>query len=133
MKGVRNYILRKQILQTFKEAFISRYKDVNTDQYHFTILQTARQKKNENPQKFADSCRELEQKIMRKLEDPVAYRVHAENAERILPASFVSGLNGPVGKHTSYAFPSSMHQDLLIALAVEQTEKQETFYDSFYT
>jgi len=35
--------------QTFKEAFRSRYKDVHTDQYHFTRLQTARQKKNESP------------------------------------------------------------------------------------
>ena len=29
--------------QTFKDAFRSRYKDVYTDQYHFTRLQTARQ------------------------------------------------------------------------------------------
>jgi len=43
--------------QTFKEAFRSRYKDDHTDQYHFTRLQTARQKKS--PQEFADRCREL--------------------------------------------------------------------------
>jgi len=35
--------------QTFKEAFRSGYQDVHTDQYHFTRLQTARQKKNESP------------------------------------------------------------------------------------
>jgi hypothetical protein len=69
--------------QTFKEAFRSRYKDVYTDQYHFTILQTARQKKNESPQDFADRCHELAQKITRRVDDPVAQRVHCENAERI--------------------------------------------------
>jgi len=82
-------------------------------------LQRARQKKNENPQDFADRCRELALKITRKVDDPVAQRVHCKNAERMLLASFVSGLNDVVGKHTRYASPRSMHQTLQIALAVE--------------
>jgi hypothetical protein len=119
--------------ETFKEAFRSRYKDVHADQYHFTRLQTARQKKNESPQEFADRCRDLAQKITRKVDDSVAQRVHCENAERMLLASFVSGLIGAVGRQTKYAAPSSMHQALQIALAVEQAEKQEKFNESFYT
>jgi len=51
----------------------------------------------------------------------------------MLLASFVSGLIGPVGKHMRYASPSSMHQVLQIALAVEQAEKQETFNEGIYT
>jgi len=119
--------------QTFKEAFRSRYKDVHTDQYHFTRLKTARQEKNESPQQSADRCRELAQKITRKVDDPVAQRVHCENAERMLLASVVSVLNGPDGKHTKYASPSPVHQALQTALAVEQAEKQDRFNESFYT
>ena len=36
--------------KTFKEAFRRRYRDVQTDQYHFAKLQTARQARNESPQ-----------------------------------------------------------------------------------
>ena len=119
--------------QTSKEAFRSRYKYVHTDQYHFTRLKTARQEKNESPQQSADRCRELAQKITRKVDDPVAQRVHCENAERMLLASVVSVLNGPDGKHTKYASPSPVHQALQTALAVEQAEKQDRFNESFYT
>jgi len=84
-----------------------------------------RVKRKTSPQKFADRCRELAQNITRKVDDPVAQRVHCGNAERMLLASFVSGLIGLVGKHTRYASPSSMHQALQIALAVEQAEKRQ--------
>ena len=56
---------KKTNWQTFKEEFTSRYKEVHTDQYHFTRLQTACQTKNEGPQEFPDRCRELTQKITR--------------------------------------------------------------------
>jgi anti-sigma factor RsiW len=52
--------------QTLKTAFRRRYKDVRTDQFHFTRLQTARQGKKETPQEFADRCRGLAQKVMGK-------------------------------------------------------------------
>jgi len=119
--------------QTSKEAFRSRYKYVHTDQYHFTRLKIARQNKTDSPKQLADRCRELAQKITRKVDDPVAQSLHCENAERMLLASFVSVLNGPDGKHKRYASPSSMHQALQTALAVEQAEKQERFNESFYT
>jgi len=67
------------------------------------------------------------------VDDPVAQRVHCENAERMLVASFFSGLNGVVGKHSRYASPSLMHQALQIAWAVKQTEKQDRFNESSYT
>jgi hypothetical protein len=35
-------------------------------------LQTARQMKNESPSEFADRCKELAQKVMCKVNDPVA-------------------------------------------------------------
>jgi len=84
---------------TFKEVFRKRYKDVHTDQYDYTRLQMARQGKNESPQEFADRCRTLAQRITCQSDDPVAQRVHRENAERMLLASYVAGLTGVrVGK-----------------------------------
>ena len=50
--------------ETFKEAFKQRYRDVHTDQYHFTKLQTVRQARNESPQQFTDRCKSLAQKVM---------------------------------------------------------------------
>ena len=58
--------------ETFKEVFRKRYKDINTDQFHFMKLQTARQGKNEDPQQFADRCRALSQKILCRVNDPLA-------------------------------------------------------------
>jgi hypothetical protein len=60
--------------QAFKSAFRERFKDARTAQYHFTNLQSARQRKNESPQEFADRCRALAQKIVRKVDDHLPRR-----------------------------------------------------------
>ena len=96
-------------------------------------LQTARQRRNEGPQEFADRCRALAQKLVCKVDDPQAQRIHQENAERMLLAAFVSGLIGMPGKQCRYANPQNLQQALSIALTVEQAEKQDRFSDSFYT
>jgi len=96
-------------------------------------LQTARQAKNEDPQALADRCRDLAQKIVCEVNDPVALRVHNENAERMLLASFVSGLVGSPGLQCRYANPQSMEHALRIALAVQEAERQEKISESFYT
>jgi len=119
--------------QTFKAIFRERFKDVRTDQFHYMQLQTARQRRNEGPQKFTDRCRALAQKLVCKVDDPQAQRIHQENAERMLLAAFVSGLVGTPGKQCRFSNPQTLQQALSIALTVEQAEKQERFYDSFYT
>lgn len=116
--------------QVFKSAFRRRYEDVHTDQFHFTRLQTARQAKGESPKEFADRCRGLAQKVMAKTDDPLAQRVHRENAERMLLASFVSGLTGTPGRQVRYANPQTIDEALKIALSVQEAEKQERFNES---
>jgi hypothetical protein len=95
-------------------------------------LQTARQGRNESLQEFADRCKGLAQKIIGKTDEPVVRRVHRKHAERMLLASFISGLAGKVGKHVRYQSPWNLEQALQIVLAVE-AEKQGTFDESFYT
>jgi hypothetical protein len=69
---------------TSKEVFRKRYKDVHADQYHYARLQMARQEESESPQEIVDRCRALAQRITCQSDDPVAQRVHRENAERML-------------------------------------------------
>jgi len=95
-------------------------------------LQTAIQTKNEGPQEFADLCRALAQKVMCKDSDPVAQRIHHENAEWMLLASFVAGLSGVAGRQVRYQNPQTLQHALSIALSVREAENQERFSESFY-
>jgi hypothetical protein len=88
-------------------------------------LQTARQGRNESPQQFADRCRALSQKIVCKVDDPLVQRVHYENADRMLLASFVAGLTGVPGRQVLFANPQTVDQALKIALSVQEAEKQK--------
>ena len=66
------------------------------------------------------------------MDDPAAQRIHNENADRMLLASFVAGLAGQAGRQTRYSNPQSLDQALKIALTVQEAEKQEKFSESFY-
>jgi len=50
--------------QMFKSVFSKRFRITYTDQHNFMRLQTARQKKKDSPQQFADRSRALSQNIM---------------------------------------------------------------------
>jgi len=96
-------------------------------------LQTARQAKHEGPQEIADGCRAQAQKIMCKDSDPVAQRIHRENARMMLLASFVAGLSGEIGKQVKFQNPQDLRQALTIALAVREALKQDRPAETFYT
>jgi hypothetical protein len=81
---------------------------------------------------FADRCKNLVKKVVCKVDDPVAQRVHNENAERLTLASFVTGLTGIPGRQVRYGNPQTLEQALQIALSVQEAERQEKFSDSFY-
>jgi len=89
----------------FKKAFRERFRDVYTDQYHFMRLQTARQAKHEGPQEFADRCRALAQNIMCRDSDPVAQRIHRENAERMILASLWRACLGKSENRSNFRIP----------------------------
>jgi len=118
--------------QKFKDEFRRRFRDTHTDQYQFMKLHTARQGRNETPQEFADRCRALSQKIVCKVDDTAAHRIHNENADRMLLASFVAGLAGKASRQTRFLNPQSLDPALKIALTVQEAEKQEKFSESFY-
>jgi hypothetical protein len=51
--------------------------------------------------------------------------VHRENAERMLLASYVAGLNDIPGKQVRFAPLVSLEEAIRIAVSVQEAEKQE--------
>jgi hypothetical protein len=117
----------------FKEIFAERFKDAKTDQYQFNRLHAARQQKNESPQEFADRCRALAQRVMYKVNDPVAQSIHGANAERMCLASFVAGLTGLASQNVRISNLQDMRQALSLALSATEAVKQEKASEIFFT
>jgi hypothetical protein len=116
----------------FKNAFYQRFRDVRTDQFHFTQLQSAKQRKDESPQEFADRCHNLAYKTVPKVEDSAQHKWHYEQAERMLLASFTLDLLGEAWKFTRFNLPANMSEALKIATTVNQAQIQERRNESFY-
>jgi len=116
----------------FKSAFYNRFRDVRTDQFHITQLQTAKQGKDESPQEFADRCRSPAYKTVPKVEDEAKQKWHYEQAERMLLASFTSGLSGQAGRHARINLPGNVEEALKIAITVNLAEIQERRNETFY-
>ena len=96
------------------------------------MLQTARKGRNGTPQEFADRCRALPQKIVCKVDDQEVQSIHNENVDIMLLANFVAGLTGVPGTQVRYQNPQTLDQVLIIALAVQEAERQGKFGESFY-
>jgi hypothetical protein len=79
-------------------------------------LFSARQNKGESIQEFADRCRNLALKTVRKVDDLDQQRFHYKQADRMFLASFVSGLAGMPGKQVRYARPTTLSDAVKIAL-----------------
>jgi hypothetical protein len=63
--------------------------------------------------------------------DPQIQRIHKENADRMLLASFVSGLGSSIGHQVRISYPRSLPEALNLALAVQEAERHERNIGSF--
>jgi hypothetical protein len=113
----------------FKAALQHRFRDPRTDQFHFSQLQTAKQMKGESV--FADRCRALAQKVTPQVADPAAQRLNNEQTDRMLLASYTSGLTGNPGRQVRYSLPTTLEDAIKIAVTVEQAETHERKDDTF--
>lgn len=77
------------IWDKIKTIFRQRFRDARTEQLHYLRLQTARQ---EGTLEFADRCRELVRKVMRRDSDTIVQKIRTDKAETMLLVSFVAGL-----------------------------------------
>jgi hypothetical protein len=119
--------------EDFKADFRKRFRDVRNDQFHFVQLQTARQRRDETPQEFADRCRSLAQKTVMKVDDPALQQCHYEEAQRMLLAAFISGLIGNPGQEVRFRMPQTLEDALQIAVTVHEAEAQERRNETFYS
>jgi len=116
-----------------KAALQRRFKDPKTEQYHYVALHSAKQKPNEAVLAFADRCRMLAQKVTSQIENPEGQTACNTQVERMLLASFLSGLQGNIGVQAKIALPATYEDAVKIAVAVEQAETERTRNDnSFY-
>jgi hypothetical protein len=67
---------------------------------------------------------------MGKSDDP---QIQRENADRMLLASFISGLSGNPGRQVRFANLQDMEHGLRIALTVQEAEREERFNESLYS
>jgi hypothetical protein len=102
-----------------------RFRGVRSDQYHFTQLQRARQRKDESPQDFLDRCHSLAMKTVPKVEDPQHQKFHYDQAERMLLSTFIAGLAGNPGQQVKFQMPPTVDEALQIAITMFEAEAQE--------
>jgi len=108
-----------------RAAFINRFKDKHTDQYHYTRVQTASQEKGVSPVMFLDRLRKLCQRTVRTSDNAVEQTVINQEADRKLLAAFMSGLIGAPGKHVRLQMPENIDRALHMAIIATNAEKEE--------
>jgi hypothetical protein len=83
--------------EEFRAAFVQRFKDKHTNQFHYARVQTATQEKGESPEVFLDRLRKLCQRTIHSSEDAVEQAAINKEAERRLLAAYINGLTGAQG------------------------------------
>ena len=109
----------------FKAAFISRFKDKHTDQYHYNRVQNATQEKGESPEMFLDRLRKLCQRTVRISDNAVEQAVINQEADRRLLAAFINGLQGLPGKHVRLQMPDNVDRALHMAIIATNADNEE--------
>jgi hypothetical protein len=111
--------------EEFRTAFINRFKDKHTDQFHYARLQNASQEKNESPEVFLDRLRKLCQRTIRSSENAEAQAVINQEADRRLLAAFINGLVGVPGRQVRLQMPETIDKALNMAVNATNAEREE--------
>jgi hypothetical protein len=117
---------------TFNSVFPTRFRDTKYDFFHYYQLQLARKRPNESPRDFADRVRQLARNVTTQVGDPKIQKIHSEQIDKMMLASYTNGLKGNPGKHVRISIPSTMEEGVELATTVEQVEAQERRNDAFY-
>jgi len=109
--------------EDFRTAFVNRFQDKHTDQYHYARVKNASQEKNESPEVFLDRLRKLCQRTVRSSENPVEQAVINQEADRRLSAAFINGLVGVVRKQVRLQMPGKIDKSLNMAIIATTAER----------
>jgi hypothetical protein len=113
------------LYEDFRTAFVNRFQDKHTDQYHYARVQNASQEKNESPEVFLDRLRKLCQRTVRSSDNPVEQAVINQEADRRLLAAFINGLIGVAGKQVRMQMPGKIDKALNMAIIATNAEREE--------
>ena len=91
-----------------RQAFEDRFKEKLPENYYYSQLQTAVQRKNESPEAFADRVKALSLKTIKHSDDAVEKRILSEEAERRLLAAYIAGLRGEVARQVRLRMPRTV-------------------------
>jgi hypothetical protein len=119
--------------ETFKTRFMHRFRDVRSPQFHYLQLQSARQRRDETPQDFADRICALALKTVPRVDDPQLQKFHYDQANRMILSTFISGLTGNPGQQVRFKMPKSVEGAVQIAVTVYEAEKQERRNQAFFS
>jgi len=108
-----------------RTAFVNRFTDKHTDQYHYARVQNASQEKGESPEVFLDRLRKLCLRTVRFSENPVEQAVINQEADRRLLAAFINGLTGAPGKQVRLQMPGTIDKALNMAIVATTAEREE--------
>ena len=108
-----------------RTAFVNRFKDKHTDQYHYNRVQNASQEKGESPEMFLDRLRKLCQRTVRTSENAVEQAVINQEADRRLLAAFINRLGGPPGRQVRLQMPENIDKPLNMAIIATNAEREE--------
>jgi hypothetical protein len=109
---------------TIKKALIERFTEKMPDQYYYTQLQDATKDRGETADMFADRCRKLCHKTIRRVDNEAAQAALNDDAERRLVAAYINGLRGIVGQQVKLRMQSNMDKAVRLAVTVENAEQQ---------
>ena len=108
--------------EELREHLVARFTEKLPAQHHYTKLQDDTQEKGESVEEFADRCRRLCQKTIRRVEDEAIQRIINEEAERRLVAAYINGLAGLVGQQVRFRTPSTLEEAVEVAITVTRNE-----------
>jgi DNA-binding MurR/RpiR family transcriptional regulator len=111
-----------------KEHLVARFTEKMPAQYHYTRLQDATQDKGESVEEFADRCRRLCQRTVRRVDDEAMQRIIHEEAERRLVAAYINGLAGIIGQQVRFRMPSTLEEAVEVAVTVSNAERMSAGY-----
>jgi len=110
---------------SFRTAFMNRFKNKHTDQFHYTRVQNASQEKGESPDMFLDRLRKLCQRTIRSSKNAIEQAVSNQKADRRLLAAFINGLIGAPGKRFRLQMLENIDKALNMAIVATNAEKEE--------
>jgi hypothetical protein len=111
--------------EEFQAAFVKRFKDKHTDQFHYARMQNASQEKSESPEVFLDHLRKLCQRTIHSSEDAVEQAAINQEPERRLLAAFINRLIGAPGKQVRLQMPETINKALHMAIVATSAEQEE--------